>query len=172
MRTRGRVRRPHGALAPLALAGLIVAGCSGRGPSAPAASAGTAIVLDGPSATSPASPQAEEGLAGEVVQVASAALEIPSQSGDGTSIWVARANLPGKLGFVVILDSSARVVGASPADGKPGRIVLDRPLDRSGDLLGVLYADNGDGIVDVDRDAVVISGEEPVSRQFQYRLDG
>lgn len=104
--------------------------------------------------------------------MASAALEIPSQSGDGTSIWVARANLPGKLGFVVILDSSARVVGASPADGKPGRIVLDRPLDRSGDLLGVLYADNGDGIVDVDRDAVVISGEEPVSRQFQYRLDG
>lgn len=119
-----------------------------------------------PVSTSPAAPS------GTVLDAA-AELEVEDQRGDGTGARVEFARLSGGSGHVAVLTRDGRVLGSSPvtAGSQPVTIALEPRVTRSGELVAVLYADDGDGAFDPARDALVVDEDgEREAEDFDYVL--
>lgn len=144
--------------------------------SSPANPDGTA---SGPPATSdPAAPSStpQTGGAAPVVAAvrdAAAEVDVDDQRGDGTTVVVREVRLPTTDGHVVVIDPRSRaVLGSAPVRAGSTRTVtltLSTPVQVSGELVALLYADDGDGRFDPSTDAGVVDDDgEAVDEDFEY----
>lgn len=98
---------------------------------------------------------------------AEAELDVDDQSGDGRTVRIREVALSRGDGFVVVLDPRDRespVLGTAlvTRTSAPTSVRLDDPITGSGRYLAVLFADDGDGVFDPARDAVVLEARGPL----------
>lgn len=188
-RARGVARR-LGAFALVGATSLALAACGNE--SEPEV-VGAPIVLSSsaatgsPGATSSASPSASppagipsaSGGAAPVVAVVrdgSANVDVDDQRGDGTSVRVAEVRLTAGAGHVVIMDPRTRQVlgSATVATGttRGATVPLTTTVAASGELVALLYVDDGDGRFDPATDGAVVDDDddEAVDDDFDYTL--
>ena len=179
----GRRARRLAAASTGALLVAVLAACGGDDPAArvgslapievPAAT-GSAAPSSSPSAgPSAAAPTGSAAPAGETVTDAGAELEVEDQSGDGRGVQVESVRLSNGAGHVAVQTRDGQVLGSAPVTqgSQPVTISLDPPVTGSGELLAVLYADDGDGAFDPARDALVLDDDgEREAEDFDYRV--
>jgi hypothetical protein len=138
----------------------------------PSASSPSAGASAGPVSAPPSSGATATSL-GDTVVDADAELEVEDQGGDGSGVRVESVRLSSGSGHVAVQTRDGQLLGSSPVTrgSQPVTIALDPPVTGSGELLAVLYADDGDGALDTARDAVVVDddGEREVE-DFDYRV--
>ena len=107
-----------------------------------------------------------------------AELEIEDQRGDGTSVLIDEVRTNLQAGLIVIFDISGNYLGSAPvsASVQPVSIQLESPVTRSQELIGQLFADNGNGIFDssdlpVSEPEEDQSDEEAIYEDFEYEVN-
>ena len=107
-----------------------------------------------------------------------AELEIEDQGGDGTSVLIDEVRTNLQAGLIVIFDRSGNYLGSAPvsASVQPVSIQLESPVTRSQELIGQLFADNGNGIFDssdlpVSEPEEDQSDEEAIYEDFEYEVN-
>lgn len=92
---------------------------------------------------------------------AAAELEIDDQRGAGHAVRVEQARLSRSDGFVAIFTRGGTLLGSAPVSRavSPVTVHLDTRVPRSGELIGVLFVDNGDGHFDRSTDPAVNDGD-------------
>ena len=139
-------------------------------PSATATPSGTvATSSPSPSASASWTP----GATGRTVLDDRSELEIEDQSGDGRGVRVQQVELTRGSGHVAIFGLDGRLLGSAPvtAGSQPVTIPMDTPLTASGELLAVLFADDGDGQFDPEVDPRIIDKDGEVEDEdFDYRV--
>lgn len=186
-RARSRARGSAPVLAAAAAAAVVVT-LSACGASEAPAAGGPPIVLsssDGSTPTSPASTTASappsSPAPGGAAPVAAdvhdrdAELEADDQRGDGRSVRVVSVRLTAGAGHVAVVDTrTGDVLGSVAVRAGTTRgltVPLTDPLSRSGELLLVLHADDGDGRFDAATDGRVVDDDgEPVDEDLDYTL--
>lgn len=182
--TRGAARRA----ASLALVAAVALAVSACGADPEPEVVGAPIVLSSSPANvdatasgtpSPAPPaSAQTGGAAPVVAVvrdAAAEVDVEDQRGDGTTVAVQEVRLPTSDGHVVVIDPRSRaVLGSAPVTAGTTRtatVRLTTPVQASGELVALLYADDGDGRFDPTTDAGVVDDDgEAVDEDFEYTV--
>lgn len=109
----------------------------------------------------------------EPVIDADAELDVPDQSGDGSGVQITEVNLSRGSGHVAIFTTAGELLGSAPvsAAARPVTVSLSTPVPASSELLVVLYVDDGDGELDIERDALVLDDDSDVEDEdFDYRL--
>lgn len=166
----------------LALLALTVTACGNDDPGARVGDLSDVTVAGQPSAppATPASPSpttptpASAGAQpGATVVDVLAELEVEDQRGDGTSARVEFARLSSGTGHVAISTRDGQLLGSAPVTqgAQPVTIPLSPRVTASGELLAVLYADDGDGAFDAARDPVVVDNDGEREREdFDYVL--
>lgn len=105
-----------------------------------------------------------------------AELEIEDQRGDGTSVQIDEVKTSLQSGLVVIFDKSGRYLGAAKVSStvQPVSIELENPISSSQELIGQLFADNGNGVYD-SMDLEVIEAYEDereiIYEDFEYEIN-
>ena len=102
-----------------------------------------------------------------------AELELEDQSGDGSRVQVEEIRIGFDIGFIGIFDLEGNLMGYAKvtSQSQPVSVSLDTPVVASMELLGKLYADNGDGKFDPATDPAVLDDDrEMVFEAFDYRL--
>jgi hypothetical protein len=98
-------------------------------------------------------------------------LEIEDQVGNGREIVISAITMSRGAGVVVIRDLAGTTLGVadvSPAT-TPVTIRLDRPVTATQELTATLYADNGNGRFNPNKDLVMVDDEgEPLAEDFDY----
>lgn len=100
-------------------------------------------------------------------------LDIDDQYGDGWSVVIDSVRVTRDDVHLVILDDRGSVLGSQAVTPgvQPVQIVLDRRVDSSGDLYGVLILDDGDGSFDPQVDAPLLDDDdEIIEEDFEYYL--
>ena len=143
---------------------VLLSACSTAGPSTqnPVADLSPIVVAGSTSASSPAGAFAAD-------------LDIDDQAGDGTRVAVESVTVGSSTVFVVITDEAGTVLGSDTASGgvQPVSISLDSPISESGEFIGLLVEDDGDGVLDLATDLPVVDDEgESVEEDFDYRVTG
>lgn len=191
--TRGAARRA----ASLALVAAVALGVSACGADPEPEVVGAPIVLssspanpggtasDTPTPTTPAIPTPPSpsstvapGGAAPVVAVvrdAAAEVDVDDQRRDGSTVAVQQVRLPTTDGHVVVIDPRSRaVLGSAPVTAGTTRtatVRLTTPVQASGELVALLYADDGDGRFDPTTDAGVVDDDgEAVDEDFEYTV--
>ena len=107
-----------------------------------------------------------------------AELEIEDQRGDGTSVLIEEVRTNLQAGLIVIFDRSGNYLGSAPASAsvQPVSIKLESPVTRSQELIGQLFADNGNGFFDpsdlpVSEPEEDQSDEEAIYEDFEYEVN-
>jgi hypothetical protein len=100
---------------------------------------------------------------------AAASLEIDDQGGDGRTVRLREASLTRADGFVAIFTKGGTLLGSAPVSrtAAPATVRLATRVPRSGELVGVLFVDNGDGHFAVGSDPAVNDGDSDP----EHRLD-
>jgi hypothetical protein len=140
-------------------AALVLGACGANEPGLPE-SAGTESPLSPqvtatPSSSAPAgssapstSPSASGGpSAGEAADDPGAELEVADQRGDGRSVNVQQASTTAGSGFVAVYRQD-QLLGSVAVGSGTLTVRLDSPVPASGELLAVLFGDDGDGTFD------------------------
>ena len=182
--TTTRAARALPALAATASALALTACGSAQAPEAP----GGPIVLSttsstgSPTTASPSTsptpqPQPTGGAAPVAADVRDdgAELEADDQTGTGATVRVTEVRLTSGSGHVVVIDTRTRaVLGSAVVEAGRTRtldVALATRVPRSGELLVVLHADDGDGRFDAATDGQVVDDErEPVDEDLDYTL--
>lgn len=105
-----------------------------------------------------------------------AELEIEDQSGDGTSVQIQEVKTSLQTGLLVIFDASGGYLGAAKVSStvQPVSIELVNPISSSQELIGQLFADNGNGVYD-SMDLEVIEADEDereiIYEDFEYEMN-
>lgn len=182
MNTNRTLSRPFRAfvnIAGVAALGLLLAACGddafesgqlGSGPvSVNGASPTPSGSGSGPSGPTPGPPSNDV----EPVTDTDAELDVPDQSGDGSGVQITEVNLSRGSGHVAIFTVAGELLGSAPvsAAASPVTVSLSTPVVSTSELLAVLYVDDGDGQLDIDRDALVLDDDAEVEDEdFDYRL--
>lgn len=180
-----RARRRAASVALVAAVALAVSAC-GNDPEPEVI--GAPIVLSGSPANddatasgtpSPApTASAQTGGAAPVVAVVrddDAEVDVDDQRGDGTTVLVREVRLPTTDGHVVVIDPRSRaVLGSAPVRAGTTRAVtidLTTPVQAGGELVALLYADDGDGRFDPTTDAGVVDDDgDAVDEEFEFTV--
>lgn len=105
-----------------------------------------------------------------------AELEIEDQRGDGTTVQIDEVKTSLQSGLLVIFDRSGRYLGAAKVSStvQPVSIELENPISSSQELIGQLFADNGNGVYD-SKDLEVIEAYEDereiIYEDFEYEMN-
>lgn len=116
--------------------------------------------------------QGGSGQAGGTVVDPRAEIEVEDQRGDGRSVAVRTARLSIGGGHVAVFDRNRTLLGSAqvPASGGPTTVALSTAVG-SGELIAVLYGDDGDGRFDPNTDPRVLDEEnESETEDFDYRV--
>lgn len=104
-----------------------------------------------------------------------AEIEIEDQSGDGASVAVEFARVERGAAFLVILNQAGQILGSAPIDpqSQPVTVVLTSPLAKSQELSAQLRWDDGDGVLNLDTDPILVEEhEDDVAEDFWYEVTG
>lgn len=104
-----------------------------------------------------------------------AEIEIEDQSGAGRSVAVEFARVERGAAFLVILNQSGEILGSAPIDpqSQPVTVVLTSPLTTSQELSAQLRWDDGDGVLNLDSDPILVEEhEDDVAEDFWYEVTG
>lgn len=102
--------------------------------------------------------------------LATGTLDVDDQAGDGRTVLVDEAAVPGS-GHVAVFAADGRLLGSSPVSGLTGPIAvrLDQPASGPTQLRAVLYADDGDGTFDPTKDPRVVDDDGDLEDEgFDY----
>lgn len=102
-----------------------------------------------------------------------AEIEIEDQSGDGRSVAVEYARVERGAAFLVILNQAGQILGSAPIDpqSQPVTVVLTSTLSKSQELLAQLRWDDGDGVLNMDTDLILVEEhEDDVAEDFWYEV--
>lgn len=105
-----------------------------------------------------------------------AELEIEDQSGDGSSVQIQEVETSLQTGLLVIFDKSGAYLGAAKVSStvQPVSIELENPINSSQELIGQLFADNGNGVYDsMDLEVIEAYEEEReiIYEDFEYEMN-
>lgn len=152
-------------LAVTAMTMIAVAGCGSDSASAPDDAASAGIELPAESVQ----PTASDSALGASDPMAD--LEIEDQVGDGRSVVVQSVVTSRDFALLVITDLNGEVLGAKRVRPtvQPVTVPLTTPVTTSGELLGSLYLDSGNGNFDPAQDTPLVDDEnEVVGEDFDY----
>lgn len=140
---------------------------SSESPASSPSSAPSSTAQSGPTNTATSS-----FLSGPEALDAAAELDIEDQSGPGTEVRVDRVRLSSGAGHVAIFTVTGQLLGsASVSDGMTAvTIPLDPPVEGSGELLGVLYGDDGGSFAVGTTPRIVDEEGDPEVEDFDYRV--
>jgi len=102
-----------------------------------------------------------------------AELDIEDQVGDGRSVVIDSVRVTRDNVYLVILDERGAILGTKALlpGVQPVKMDLQRSVDSSGYLFGLLVIDNGDGRIDPKTDIPLLDDDgEIVEEDFEYYL--
>ena len=102
-----------------------------------------------------------------------AEIEIEDQTGYGTSVAIEFARVERGAAFLVILDQTGQILGSAPIDpqSQPVNVMLTVPLVKSQKLMAQLYFDDGDGVLDINNDPILVEEhEDDIAESFWYEV--
>jgi hypothetical protein len=110
-----------------------------------------------------------------VVRDRAAELDVEDQRGDGRSVRVREVRLTSGTGHVVVIDPRTRAVLGTLAVGsgtaRDLTVPLGEPVSRTGELVALLHADDGDGAFDPASDGAVADDDgDQVDEDFDYTV--
>jgi len=104
---------------------------------------------------------------------ASADLDIDDQAGDGLTVIIESVDTDLQAVHIVIETRDGQVLGSDlrTAGLQPVTMRLDQEVPESMELVGRMLADDGDGILEIGIDRLVVDDEgEQVTEDFDYVL--
>jgi hypothetical protein len=96
-------------------------------------------------------------------------VEVEDQQGDGRSVRIERAVVGRGSGHVAIFATDGTLLGSAEVTRtvSPVTVRLDTPITASGEFVAVLFADDGDGVLDLAVDEPVNDGGDDADDRLE-----